>query len=315
MNVNSHEYFDQLLLEHKPDIKKSTKARYLSNFNSILRKLGLDPKFHTGFPTEFNDPAQVIGKLGNGISDNTLKSYVGTLAIYTKLAGYPEEIVLAYGQGRDILQSRYTHRLTNGELTEKELKNMVKLTVIDELIEKLDSEQPKSSMTKSDYNLKLSVYILKLMRALPIRNELASVDIVYKTQLKDHPTGNVCVLTKRKCKTKPYLLIRDHKTSKKVGDKKIVLDDYLEDLIRDYLTWSKNPAYLISKYTGDKFNSNSFSIFLTTIFKKNLGKNISSQMLRKIILTDKYSTIKDQMQQDAAIYGHSVDVQQNIYVK
>jgi len=315
MNINSHDRFEELLNEHKPELKKSTRARYLSNYNSILRKLGHDPNWHTGYPTEFNNPTSVIDKISAGISDNTLKSYIGTLAVYCQLAGYPEDICEAYGKGRDILQDRYNNRLRDGVLSEKEEANMVDVKFIDDLIEKLDKEQPESSMTKSDYNKKLHVYILKLMRELPIRNELASVDIVYRSQLKDHPTGNILVITKRWCKSKPYLLIRDHKTDTKFGAKKIPLNDDMEMLVRDYLNWSKNPEHLISKYSGEKFTSNAFSIFLTNIFKKHLGKNISSQMLRKIILTDKYRDIKDQMHKDAEIFGHSVATQQHVYVK
>ncbi len=45
------------------------------------------------------------------------------------------------------------------------------------------------------------------------------------------------------------------------------------------------------------------------------GKSISTTMLRKIILSDKFSDAKKEMKDMAKITGHSTDTMQKIYIK
>jgi len=49
--------------------------------------------------------------------------------------------------------------------------------------------------------------------------------------------------------------------------------------------------------------------------KRILNKNISSTMIRKSYMSSKYSGLKEEMEKDAKVMGHSVDVGQSIYTK
>ena len=67
--------------------------------------------------------------------------------------------------------------------------------------------------------------------------------------------------------------------------------------------------------TGKPLTRNGISQLLLKTFKQRLGKNISTTMLRKIYLSSKYQNVKEEMEKDAHIMGHSVETQQKVYVK
>jgi len=46
-----------------------------------------------------------------------------------------------------------------------------------------------------------------------------------------------------------------------------------------------------------------------------MGKSISTTMLRKIYLSSKYSKVKEEMEKDAEIMGHSTQTQGKVYIK
>jgi hypothetical protein len=43
------------------------------------------------------------------------------------------------------------------------------------------------------------------------------------------------------------------------------------------------------------------------------GKNISTNMLRKMYVSHKYGDMKEEMDKDAKALGHSVNIQQSVY--
>ena len=46
-----------------------------------------------------------------------------------------------------------------------------------------------------------------------------------------------------------------------------------------------------------------------------MGKSISTTMLRKIYLSSKYGKVKEEMEKDAKVMGHSTEVAQSVYIK
>jgi hypothetical protein len=63
-----------------------------------------------------------------------------------------------------------------------------------------------------------------------------------------------------------------------------------------------------------KENKNQFGIRIQNIFKR-YDMDISVVMLRKIYLSEKYASVKQEQKEDAEQMNHSVEVQQKIYVK
>jgi hypothetical protein len=76
-------------------------------------------------------------------------------------------------------------------------------------------------------------------------------------------------------------------------------------------------TYLFTDRTGKPYTSSSFTHRLNSVFQKHIGQKLSSTLLRKIYLTDKYKDykkVKSEMESDAKQMGHSVATQQEHYV-
>ena len=69
------------------------------------------------------------------------------------------------------------------------------------------------------------------------------------------------------------------------------------------------------KMNGDKINRNYLTQTLVRITEKNLGKKISTTMIRKIYASDKYADKNDEQEKDSKMMGHSTANQNKVYVK
>ena len=80
-----------------------------------------------------------------------------------------------------------------------------------------------------------------------------------------------------------------------------------------WLNINKTKHLLITK-KREKMTTNNLSHYLVRVFSPS-GKKISSQMLRKIHLTEKFGDIQKEMKKEAEAMGHSMATQQKVYVK
>ena len=72
----------------------------------------------------------------------------------------------------------------------------------------------------------------------------------------------------------------------------------------------------VAMILGDNFfYGQSLSKLLLKETKKRMGKSISTTMLRKIYLSSKYGKVKEEMEKDAKVMGHSTGVAQSVYIK
>ena len=111
------------------------------------------------------------------------------------------------------------------------------------------------------------------------------------------------------------LILREYKTSKKYGEKRIELNSKLTGLLRDYLRHNKTGWLLINERTGEPMSGHNITTRLQRITKDRLGKKVGSNMLRHSYLSHKYADTTEEMKKDSNIMGHSVEVQQKFYVK
>lgn len=72
---------------------------------------------------------------------------------------------------------------------------------------------------------------------------------------------------------------------------------------------------MLCKWDGSPIGSNNVSQLLTKQFKKRIGKSVSTTLLRKLYLSDKYLPIKEQLQTDNHNMGHSAGSALKYYVK
>ena len=196
---------------------------------------------------------------------------------------------------------------------------------IDKLLKKLkldfdsvyDKYRDDIKITKRDILRAQDYIVLLIHRGIPLRNNLANLKIVQKTNIPSDSKENYIVRENKKF----YFLFQNYKTDKTFGKKKIVLDSkiakYIKDFIRiknsiDYNESSKQ--YLIVNSKLEPISPNGISKLLLRIFKKEFDKNVSTSMIRHIYLSDKYSTELKERVNDSDNMMHSLN-QQKDYIK
>ncbi len=152
---------------------------------------------------------------------------------------------------------------------------------------------------------------------MPFRNDLAGMKISNKRDFnklttEDKEKNNYLVLERNG--KKMFFCMNDYKTSRKYSEKCIELPAELRKVMRFYLQFTQND-YLLTRNDGEPMTRNAISQALSKTFIKRLGRSVSTNLIRKIYLSEKYSAVKDEMAKDAEVMGHSVATQQKIYVK
>lgn len=108
------------------------------------------------------------------------------------------------------------------------------------------------------------------------------------------------------------LVIKHHKTERKIGDKILQLPDILQSII---LKWSQiNPTnfLIINTKTKTKITQQAFTNLLNRIFEP---KKVSSSMLRKIYVSDflMHNPSTEERKRIAKIMGHGIASQEFVY--
>ena len=276
-------------------VKGNSAEQYLKTYISLIKK------------SDANNPHELLHYINNlGIKDRTKHNYLNSIvSLYKHNPDLIEGDITEIKKERDRLQRVINKAVKEDNITERQRKVMdsVNWADIERLGDKLYDARDESDMAREDYVL------LALMNP-PLRNDLQEVRISHnRTDCRDN-----CILLPKNGQV--VLYIRDHKTTSR-GGKPIIrkLDSKIGAEVRKLAEDGR--THLFVDRTGAPFSSSAFTHKFNKLFQKHLGVPISSTILRKLYLTDKYSDVKkraSEMNRDAEQMGHSVATQQANYV-
>lgn len=307
-----------IIKKARPNIKDNSVKMYVSNLEK-LKKL-----FDTDNYDFLKDEKKVLEKLDN-LSDNTIRNYLNAILIYLMAVndkGKLDNEVKIYTDLRDNLNKKYEDDQASGKISEKQKNNFVDISEIYKMIETMGKEikdkkiKKKEDLTSKDKQLLMTYIILNIYVRLPFRNDIAGMESISKRQynklsVEEKKAKNYLVVEK----SKMTMILNKYKTSKKYEENKIDVPKDLEKLLRLYIR-IHGMGVLLTTSTGNPLTRNALSQLLIKTSKKYMdGKSISTTLLRKIYLSSKYSDVKDDMEQDAKVMGHSVSTAQKVYVK
>lgn len=299
----------QSIKKLKPNLKNVSISRYVSNINKLMKDLDIELK-------DLNDTEKIM-KFLEDKSASTKKTYLNSLIVTLQAIG-KEDGIDEYKKARDKLNEDYFNNAN--KKTTKEENNMLDEGELNKLIEKLQKEindkklYSKNNLSKSEYNIILFELLLKLYNNYPFRLDYAIMKVITPSQYKKN--NNMDYNYYVNGAKKSYFVLNNYKTNGTYGSKKIDIDPAIRKYINKFLkNISRDPSILITDFKGIQFTRNRLGKFLTNQFIRHINKKISAGMIRKSYLTNKYSDIKDEMQKDSNIMGHSTNTQQNIYVK
>lgn len=294
------------------DVSETSIKLYLRN----LEKLNDDqPLKNIKFLKDYDN---IIESL-NDYKPNTQRNYI--IAINSVLSLDPSKNKKLRQQYFDLMMNM------NKVLKEKESENKQSQTQkenwitqdevkarLDELRSKVDKFKKNKTLTESQYNTLLQTVILSLYVLHPARRN------------KDYQLMNIVKREKQLADNLNYLdldnnkfIFNKFKTSKTEGSQEIPIEPELMEIIKIYLKYHPgidnnkkfNVPFLVTSNGEPLKNINAITLILNRIFKKKIG----SSALRGIYLTSKYGNVRNDMKEDAQKMAHSIETQQNTYVK
>jgi hypothetical protein len=306
-----------MLKKFKPDLSDKSLKVYNNTINKILKDLdGCDDL------ECLKDTKKVIKYLDNkNVSFLTKRNYYNTIIVFLQAKEMNTDIIKVYQDKRDKLNDEYMDFQKSGKKSEKQEKAWATLDELNDVKNKLrietDKINKKDNYTKKDLQTIQNYFILTFYLNTPLRNDLNNTKVIKLNQYnklseEEKKESNYMVYG-----AKNFLSLSQYKTAKKYGLKKIDLNN---DIIKAFRLWydkfNPNKDYLlINLNTNKAMSSHELTITLTKLFKKYLGKSISTTIIRHVVLTEKFADVKQEMQDMADKLLHSVAVQQQIYVK
>lgn len=297
-----------LIWGSRPDIEEITVDTYVSRINSL--KLSM-----VNFE-DFDNNINIIKK--RFVSQKTIKSCITAIVVYLKATHADEELLQKYSKELLKVGTSITEQDQKNEKTLKD--TLVTRNEIEKIIENLKNKLDSEKLIKDNHvyfdlyqqYLVINLYFL----ILPLRNDYVNLE-VYQDSLPFFIDNkkNYIILNKKK------LILNRYKTSKIYGKGNTLdLPQKLVDIISKwfeirsiiYPDLSDQKILLLNKKLIPMSQVN-----LTQYLNKIFNKNVSSTMLRKSYISEKYPVTHttSEMVEDARKMMHSVSLQQSTYRK
>lgn len=308
----------EILREEYPDVSPNTIKLYARSLEVLRQKCDGDDEYKF-----LLKPKKVLECVSS--NDNTRKLVMTAILQLLRVMDVDKDIKDVYRDEQMKSIEAVNEFYRTGKKSEKQEENWLSREDLEAILgyeeenyEKLRNKV-KFELRPAQY-LDAQNYILLLFHLKhPIRNDLHDVKIVTirdwkKMKKDDQKTGNYLAINKNE----GFLILNDYKTQKTYGRKTIPLDDELIDPIMDFLKWRarhgfESNYFIINKYR-QPMTSNSITKSFNRLFR-NYGKNISTGLIRHIILTEMFGKTNDEKERMAEMMGNSTKTIDDKYVK
>lgn len=281
-------------------VKDNTMKTYISTFNNLAKKAGSDDL----------DKIFTWIEKNNLVKLNTKLLYLNTLVSLKK---HNSELVKGdiskISKRRDEVQEEIKKKVATNNITSGQEKAMNTVNT-DKLKQFLDKLAENKNNSLDDLDTYVLVY---LMTKYPVRNSFSNVKIVNLKREHKASLDNTLLLPKLKNQN-GHIIIRKFKTDKTYKPIEIDLDNEISNDIRK-LVKLDNRKYLFVNKNGNPYSSSCFSHKLIKVFQKEFGVNMSSTILRKIYVSDRYKDTIEAMEKDAELLGHSTNTMRERYIR
>lgn len=319
VKINSENITEEIQ-KSRPNLKENSIKQYETHLNK-LKKL-----FDTDNYDFLSKPKDVMEKLDDKhytSKRNTLNAVI-ILLLALDIDDKFSELIEEYQKIRDGLNDKYLEDQQSGKISDKQKDNFVELSEIKKMTAQMFREirdrdlKKKEILKPSDKELMVVFTIFSFLSNYPLRNDLAGMKYISKTDYNkltddDKKNGNFLV----KQKNKLMIILNEYKTSKKYGEKIIELNFEITKIMKFYIRVMDKEIgdVLFTNSRGNPITRNGISQLLIKTSKKYLGKSISTTMIRKIVVSDKFADMKKEQQDLADVMGHDVGTQNAVYVK
>jgi hypothetical protein len=279
------------------DPKQNSTELYLKTYINLIKKADTE---------DINKILEWV-KNQNSIKTRTKLNYLNAIvSLHKHKPATVKGNIGAVKKARDDYQKQVNDDVAKSNVTDRQkvVMDKVKWKDVEDTIEALDKKKDGGETALEDY-------ILVSLMVPPLRNDLQDIKVVKTKPPAKNRTNHILVTPK-----KVTLSILDHKTTSRGG--KPIIREISGDLATDIRKLvGDGREVLFTDRSGKAYTSSGFTHRLNSIFRRHTGVNISSTLLRKLYLSNKYGatkSIQKEMAKDAEAMGHSVTTQQEHYV-
>jgi len=290
--------------EERSNIKENSLNAYISNIKRIFKDV-FDNKIDIKKFNQFVKVKKYLDDLNPATRKNIMTSIIVLLKAYDinkrtlkKYEKYYEELIVDYENNYD-----------NQQKSEKDKTNWITMEELEKKIKELEDKISKMDFNKlnkaSEDIIQQHLILILYTKIPPIRNDYAQMKVYYNKKIE----GENYIDLKSE-----QIILNNYKTAKTYGEKKIDLIADVIKLIKRWILVTGNEYLLINIRDKNPMTNNGLTKYINKIFKP---KKVSTTILRKLYLSEKYPVIHNRidMKKDAYIMGHSIHTQQSIYRK
>ncbi len=303
----------------RPNVKPNTIKQYEVNLKKLQKIYDTDNYNFLSKPDDVMDKIKDLHYLSQR---NILNAIVVLLMALNHDEKY-DDLLITYGDLRDELNDKYSDEQKSGVISDKQSKNFTTTEEIFKMINQMaDDLKPlkkksKDEITKKEMQLLQAYTLFNIYSRMPMRNDVAGMTAINQAAYKklseeDKKENNYLVVPS---KGNLYFVLNQYKTAKKYKELDLPIEDAdLRKILRYYLKMN-GQGILFKTSTGKPLTRTELSKVLIKYSKKYMDKSISTTLLRKIYLSSKYGNMKEELEKDNKVMGHSKAVALDTYVK
>lgn len=313
----------EIIAEARPNLKASTIKNYRTQLNKMEKLFGKN-----WWHDSNRDPKPMIKTIheaknpnGTDLSDTYKRNlFQASLVLFlSRPANTHVKQIEAFREEMDKMNAKYQKDHTDNPdkvISENQQENMISYAELRKYIDmvkkdKMDSEE-----------LYIAYVVLESLFRVPVRNDHAGLRYIglrefNKLSKEDRKGVNYMIETKGKL---TFVYYQDDTTTKTRPEEFQVLPKDLERIWRKYLKVrdAKKGAEYPKGIDIVDVNRNQLSKLLTRVSQKYINKNISTTLIRKIVIHHHFGTLKKAKAEQEAFakkVGHTLAVEDMIYNK
>jgi hypothetical protein len=311
--------FDKIRHYNKNATDTSLKS-YSSNIVLVAKALGVNKDDIT--PSVFKN-LNTVYKALESQSLNTIKNKLVAVYMYLQACGYNKDVIEQYNDKIYMLLGKVRNQTAKMEWSDKEKDKLITMDDLMLILSRMRDELSKDLDTFKSIEKMMRYLCLKVYASYPMRNDMADMKIYTDSEfnnIKEDNDINYMVINPKNMGCK--IILNNFKTKKEgVVSFPIEDDDLVKMILNYYIACKKFYEYNDHQYEHwflwkrdyIKMSRNVLTKFLISIFENEIGKKISTTMLRKITTSSLIDTAK--FKKMAYIQGHSVNTALSSYAK
>lgn len=297
----------EAIRDFKPNLKLNSIMTYINNLKKVCRELsGKDKKDCYLGNLKWLDDFDKVMKTIDDEPLNTRKNRLIAIVVALKATEANKDLIEKYTKEMTDLAEQSDNRDKEQKLTDKQRDNWVEYDELIKLTEKMFdriNEQgllKKDKLTRKEYTLFQDYIMLRTYLTFTWRNDFAEMGVI-SSEKDDNDKDNFLLL---KNGTPDKFILNQYKTDRKYGKKSVDIPEKLAKVIKKFLKFNKSGYFLTLQDGIRAMTPNGITKAFNRLFQNELGKTISTSLLRHIVISHMRAndpTIKEQERKEQEI--------------